>query len=403
MPDVNSQALPPAVTFRPAQEVDTDSIVELLNRVYGNWGTVQHYRWKTQQTPTPFKLLPWLAVCDGKLVGHYGMLPYQAVLEGELIRAAQSVDAAVLPEYRRRGILASLEAAMLEQAAQAGVAMIYAFPGLFSLRMHDRVGYSPFTFVPEATCLLEPIPVWRAAVRHLPNDLRALWAVWKASRSRPDSAAAVSNLARLRQELLFVLSWAARAGRQAFPDSINGYTEITEAGSFTKDFDDLWQEVGPQVPIGLCKDAAYLRWRYASQPGASYRTLEARQNGRMVGFLVLRLSQGLQSEVCELVVAPPTHEAAFDLLAAARKMAVLKGKRVLNAWCAPHDPLQPAYSSAGFVFQSRLHSLARSRPWLSRWFYQAILYVKHLPPQQQAQIQAGARIWPLVKGDSDLV
>jgi GNAT superfamily N-acetyltransferase len=387
---------------RPSWPDDADAIVDLLNDVYGDWGSRDYWQWKYQQPPAPFRLTSAVADLNGQIIGHYGIVPLEAVLNGKTVRGAQVVDAAVLPTYRRRGIFTALARYVLDHAAQVGVTLIYAFPGLFSLAMNHRLGFSSVAFVPEMVRVLQPRRALATVLRLLPGDVHALWTVRREMFWSPDT---VRRLARLRRSLLLLASWAsdpmgAWSGR---PRLLGGTGfKLRSADEFDTRFDALWAQVHDSVGLGVCKDASYLTWRYLLNPFGCYEITVAEHGKEVIGCLVMHHA-GLRSDITELLALPGRTDVVPSLLTAAITQARRAGSIVLTAWAPVEHPYHARLRQVGFVSQRHLHWLAERWPALARWFYQVIIYARHLSLDQQAQLVACTRTWLLTMGDSDLV
>ena len=386
--------------LRPATTADADDIVRLLNTVFGDWGNRDYWLWKYTQTPAPFQTPSAVAELDGQIIGHFGVVPVQAVLNGETVRGAQTVDAAVLPSYRRRGIHFALGRYVLGQAAQSGVTWIYAFPGLFSLAVDQRIGYRPVAYLPEMVRLLQPGRAGARVLRGLPGDLRALYRARRAGAWTPDT---VQRLARLRRSLLWAASWTSEPVYprllRAPAVEIHDY-DLTQG--FDARFDILWAQVKPDTQLGVAKDTVYLTWRYADNPRGPYDALVARRGAEIVGLLIER-SAGRSSAIAELVVLPGQVDAVSGLVAAAARNARARGSLILTAWAPPQHPYHALLKEAGFVSQRRLHRLAARWPAMARWFYQVVDHAQHLPPAIREQLATLVEKCSLSMGDSDLI
>ena len=386
--------------MRPVQPDDVDAVVDLLNTVYGDWGNRDYWWWKYQQPPTSFRLPSTVADLNGQIIGHYGIVPLKATLNGKTVRGAQVVDAAVLPAWRHRGIFTTLARYVLDHAVQAGVTLIYAFPGLFSLAMNHRLGFSSIAFVPEMVQVLRPWQALMLTLRLLSGDIHALYAARREAYWSPDR---VRRLARLRRSLLFLASWASDPAVARSRES--GKLEVVEhdlAEGFDARFDTLWVHVSDNTDLGVCKDASYLTWRYRLNPRGSYRVFVAKRGTEMVGFLVIRHA-GLNSDITELLALPGCTDVVLDLLATAIAQARRAGSLVLTAWAPAGHPYHASLRQVGFVSQKRLHWLSERCSVLARWFYQVIDYAQHLSPDHQDQLAVCAKTWSLTMGDSDLV
>jgi GNAT superfamily N-acetyltransferase len=386
--------------MRLVQPDDADNVVDLLNTVYGDWGNRDYWRWKYQQPPTSFRLPSTVADLNGQIIGHYGIVPLKATLNGKTVRGAQVVDAAVLPAWRHHGVFTTLARHVLDHAVQADVTLIYAFPGLLSLAMNHRLGFSSIAFVPEMARVLRPWQALMQALQLLPGDIYALCTARREAYWPPDT---VRRLARLRRSLLFLASWASDPvmARSGAPRELS-VTEYDLAEGFDVRFDTLWAQVSDNTDLGVCKDASYLTWRYRLNPRGCYRVFVARRGTEMVGFLVIRHA-GLNSDITELLALPDCTDVVLDLLATAIAQARQAGSLVLTAWAPVGHPYYASLRRAGFVSQVRLHRLSERCSALARWFYQVIDYAQHLSLDQQNQLAVFAKTWSLTMGDSDLV
>jgi GNAT superfamily N-acetyltransferase len=381
------------------QPDDADAVVDLLNTVYDDWGNRDYWWWKYQQPLTPFRLPSAVADLNGQIIGHYGIVPLKATLSGKTVRGAQVVDAAVLPAWRHHGIFMTLARYVLDHAVQAGVTLIYAFPGLLSLAMNHRLGFSSIAFVPEMVRVLRPWQALMLALRLLPGDIYALCTAHREAYWPPDT---VRRLARLRRSLLFLTSWASDPAVARYGESGKTIVEHNLAEGFDARFDTLWAQVSGNTDLGVYKDASYLTWRYRLNPRGCYRVFVAKRGTEMVGFLVIRHT-GPNSDITELVALPGCTDVVLDLLATAIAQARRAGSLVLTAWAPARHPYYASLRRAGFVSQMRLHRLSERCPVLARWLYQVIDYAQHLSPDQQNQLAVLAKTWSLTMGDSDLV
>jgi GNAT superfamily N-acetyltransferase len=387
----------PDYRMRPAVPDDAPAIVDLLNTVYGDWGDLDLWRWKYRDPPAPFRIPSLVAECDSRLVGHHGALPVSGVLNGQTVRAAQFVDAAVLPAHRRRGIHSALARLTIEAAAAAGVSFIYAFPGLLSQRVDRAFGLEPITFVPEMVRVLS----WRRALltglRNLPRYLALLWRWARGERLSPSST---GQLARLRQALVVLGGWLSdpvldhRMPRKS--------VAVQPAGSVNGRYDLLAQRLGAGTQLGLVKDASYLEWRYERHPRRSYRILEASDGDDLVGYAVVRPG-GTLSELCELAVLADRESVLLGLLAAAVRLARAAGSLALSAWMPAGQPAHGLLRRAGFISPRRLHRLAGRWPALAARIYQATLCDAHVALADWDRLREAGRHWSLAMGDSDLV
>ncbi len=61
------------------------------------------------------------------------------------------------------------------------------------------------------------------------------------------------------------------------------------AGDIKEEFDELWDRNKGLAPVIQVRDSIYLNWRYQSIPGFNYRSFAIMWNGRLSGYIVIRL------------------------------------------------------------------------------------------------------------------
>lgn len=385
--------------IRPVQPADGPGIVRFLDEVYGHWGSLDDWRWKYLAPPASFRLDSVLAEYEGRIVGHYGLLPLEAIVNGQGAPVAQGIDAGVLPEYRRGGVYTALARVVLGRAIDAGVTLIYAFPGILSLNVNLQHGYRAVAFVPEMVRVLNLWRALRLAWTFLPGDLLALRAVRRRETRTPE---AVRRLIRLRRSLLLLASFATtpnltRSGK--LPGSGLTFSLVEH---FDARLDALWAQIHSGLDIGLVKDSHYLTWRYSRHPSGCYQIIAAEEGERWVGCLVIRHT-GLRSEIADFLVLPERTDVVDGLLAAASAQTQKVGSVVLSIWATTAHPCYAGLRRAGFISSARLFGLAQRWAALARQLYQIIIYIQHLPLEQQVRLTVQAGTWPFSMGDSDLV
>jgi predicted N-acetyltransferase YhbS len=379
---------------RLTKKQDAPAISALLNTVFGNWGDQATWSWKYEKTPTPFRLNSAVAAVDGRLVGHYGIIPLTISHHGKVIRGAQAVDAAVLPEYRRQGMMSTLARCVLEAAAEAQVPFIYAFPGLYSLKLNQRIGFQPVMFIPEMVRLLDAKRFLIERLRSFPTDMRTFWR-W---RYKGDwSPNVLARLTHLRTTFLWMLSWWS-APVWHHNMLANDFT-VRRLSAFDASFDTFYQA---DVVLSLEKSADYLTWRYLQHPDQVYQSWGAYRSGDLVGYLVMNIAE-FKCSICELAYLPNNEHVIFPLVETATRAAREAGRHLLSAWVSENNPLWPAFRKLGFISPYRLHRFAANCERLSAQFYQIILYTQHLHSQLKTQLLDDLRFWSLAMGDSDLI
>ena len=301
--------------------------------------------WKFARNPHgPARI--WVADDGGRIAGCYILNPVMLRVGEAAVHGAQAVDAAVSPDYRGRGVFTDLARAALTDAANDGIALVFAFPSAGAFGGQVRVGFRPQFAIPKAY--------------------------------RP-------------------LLWPPR--RWTFDGLTRG-----EVSAFDARF-DIFSKHARAGEIALQRDADYLQWRYYDHPAKTYDTITCERHGQICGYCVLmigprrkKLSQGY---VVDFQVLPDSGPAARFLACHALERLRSLGAQVAMSWERPSGPEQEALASYGF--SSRYASIRRRlmRPSYIDLFI-AYDHQREMPqePQPVRSLDEPPR-WSLVPGDLD--
>lgn len=112
-------------------------------------------------------------------------------------------------------------------------------------------------------------------------------------------------------------------------------TKIELVGAVDERWDRFLRQVAPEYRFLVCRDQAYLRWRYFERPGFDYRLFAAFERGRLEGWSVFRREDDrlIWGDALLRRQAP---ELAEPLLAAALDSPFAAGVKQIEGWFAPH-------------------------------------------------------------------
>lgn len=231
---------------------DTEAICALLRRAFPDnaKGRPEVLAWQYWDNPFGAPTV-WLWEDDGRVVGHYAVVPYPARVAGRPALLGIGIDAAVDPQYQGRKLFGPLTSALYAAALADGMAAIVCYPNDNSVRGIARQGWHELGLL--RTSLLPLRADWYARRTGVPAPLLAPAVALAGRRTR----AAASRLA------------------------------TREVAQVPDDADELWAQVEPALVSGVVRDGRWLRWRYADRPGPSpYRVFEARRDGRLQALAV---------------------------------------------------------------------------------------------------------------------
>ena len=331
--------------FRPEDKPAVISVLrESIDDWQGDWADA-YWEWKFERNPRgPGRI--WVGDDGGRIAGCYIWNPVRIRWGDTTFLGAQSVDAAVHPDYRGRGLFTDLARTAMEDDATGELALVYAFPVEAAVRGQVRVGFKP-----------------RLTVSSLHRPL---------------------------------LSGVMR--RQRFHG-----LDVDTATSFHSRFDPFSQS-GRDSELTVARDAEYLQWRYCEHPTRGYETLVCERDGALCGYCVLsvdtteRLARGY---VVDLQVLPDSDPAAAFLVFHALRRLRSRGARVAISWARPAGPEQKGLAALGFSprYQSIQRRLRRAR-----YMSQLLVFENQAGPLRELLASRGATDplrWSLVPGDHD--
>lgn len=105
----------------------------------------------------PFEeLLMYVAIDNGRIVANYSAVPIRVVVNGEVRKAALSLNTMTDPEYAGRGLFTTLATALYDYLSSNGYAMIIGFPNFMSNRtFNTRLGWRTVLEIPTLKLDLE--------------------------------------------------------------------------------------------------------------------------------------------------------------------------------------------------------------------------------------------------------
>lgn len=273
--------------IRKFKEADVPEIVNLLNLVFTppKPFSEEWWHWKYEYNPSGFDATNgsiWVAEDNGKIIGHYAVIPCKMKFGRESIIAGQSVDTAVNPEYRRIGIFEAL-AKETYAAIKESYVFLFGFPSDMAYQGFLKLGWT----------------------KHSLTEL------WKFNNFDRPLGSMFSNRLYCTFGKLYLKSWTATkklssAGNR--PKSGNNF-KFEHIDKFPEELDSFWQENRNNEDTIVERSAQYLNWRFAKALG-DYDIWLARstQNDSILGYFVTSVASSKIKNVLNMVdiYAKPT-------------------------------------------------------------------------------------------------
>ena len=312
-----------SVVFRSYRPGDEAQILALFEEI-GHRHSHQFWEWINLRCPFGETIFE-VAEANGRIVGHYSVIPTPGSIAGRTLSSGLAIHAAVHPEFRNVTTIMTLCNDVYGQCMDRGLDFIYGFP-------NNNIW-------PIKVRLLDWISLGQITTLEL--------GLSGATSYKYDSGVYVEEVEFLTPNLL----------PEVLSDAMDGL--------------DLIQ-----------KDAAYLNWRYVERPDVEYTLLAARSNQDGKGYVVLKTYQKDEiryGHIVDIGVSQIDHEDLYQaLIMSAIEWAQKTILDVISCWAgdrAPHRRLldKLGFHPTGFAtnFGCRLLSSRARREELSleRWSF----------------------------------
>lgn len=237
---------------------DRDTIMEALSRFLISSSDHKRFQWLYENNPQG-QTRAWLAInkANNSIAGAAAAFPRPFYSGNDEILSWVLGDFCLDPQYRSLGPALQLQRACLSVLENSQGAFCYDFPSASMVAVYKRLGFS---MAGQMLRLAKPLRVDRKVKEMIQN------------RAAQRVVASVGNT------LLKIASPRAKAD-EALEISI-------QQGSCGEEFTTLAEEQRGNFRFCLQRSAAYLIWRYVSNPLAHHEIVTARRDGRLVGYVV---------------------------------------------------------------------------------------------------------------------
>jgi len=246
------------------QEGDEESIIQLMKLVWPQFEhTIEHWRWKYQNNPLGYLLV--VAECKNEIVGQTASLGVDLMIDNSIIRGSQGCESAVHPEFRRQGMLETMEKFMRKKSAEEGIPISYGFPNEPLYYGLIKSGWFDVCMVPELIFCIDTYNVIKRRYRRL------------------GKFQVVSYFSKFADELF---SLRRDEGSKALN---RDHLKTQEVVSFDEHIDKFWEKVSSKFTLGVVKTSKYLNWRYLKKPRSDYKAFIVEDDSQIEGYVVLSI------------------------------------------------------------------------------------------------------------------
>ncbi len=328
----------PRATFRNPSEADGPQLLDLLFRAFHRWPQFEleatpldHVCWKMRSDPIAARH-QWVAVIDGRIVAMMLRIVRRVRVKGRDHIVRDGVDAAIDSRYEGQRLMG----AMLDHslASPHGSEIDLTFSYTTNPRMERRslrLGFKPLTNpiqVLEKPCRPRAIAARRKERfgGRLPAPLAALGIELKAAWNR----------------LRYPPFWRA----------VKRVWSIETLERFDGRTDRFFDEAARPFDFLVVRHQEYMNWRYCDPGAARFTVRIAEQEGSILGYLILKVSEG-EGYIADILALPGRADVVRSLIEDALHRFREAGLEQVNCWMIARHPYNGILRRYGLMNSGR--------------------------------------------------
>ena len=321
-------------TIRNATEADEPQMVELLFRAFHRWPAfeidvpaIDHLRWKMRSDPIASRH-HWVSEIDGRVVAMLLAIARRVRVGGRDYLAQESVDAAVDPRYQGARLYSSMaeHVATVAENAEFDLAFWYGTNPRTRLRQRSE----------HRKALANPIQV-------LQKPYRARTIVARRREKHGGRVPAPLAVLRIKAEVAF-----NRLGHRPYWRPAKCAWPITTLERFDERIEGFFSEAARPFDFVIVRDKNYMNWRYCDPAAARFTVRFAEQEGRILGYLVLKVSDG-EGYIVDLLALPGRIDVVRSLVEDALHFFREAGVELVTCWMISRHPYNGILRRYGFI------------------------------------------------------
>ncbi|MBI0584222.1 MAG: GNAT family N-acetyltransferase [Methanomassiliicoccus sp.] len=325
--------LPSEPGVRPYEKGDEERIVPFLEKNMGWPATdvsvspLDHWRWKFLSNPLGFHLV-CVAEIDGAVISHSASIPVRMKVGDRTVVASQGVDLCTDPAFRGAGLIGRTMVCRNAMKDQHDVRLDFGFPNQASYRL--SLGKQGF----------HDLGITMLQHRYIIDEEQ----FFKKVRFGPIKRIGYSTYIMLKRPL----------GPRV---DVGGGITLGREREMGEEFDNLYAKASEAFDMMIVRDSGFLTWRYGDHRGGDFIVRTARDNGRLVGYMVHREEVKDGSRFLNIVdaLADPAAPDAIPLLLL-DCISMAKGMEIETVLCCLPEahPYGKHLAEAGFLSQVRM-------------------------------------------------
>jgi hypothetical protein len=257
---------------RAFQPGDEEEIVKLLKLVFDGWpnfdlicSPLEHWRWKYQDNPLGMNRIA-VGVSNNIMIGCDHSLPLRIKIGNRVYLSTQGVDTAVHSDFRGMAIFNKMMDLVIKMRKETGVQLHY--------------------FLTWNLILRKSLPKLYREFPHIVMRLYRIHDVNLQLRKQPIKNALIYKYGF---HLVKLANRCRNSLRLHTPSSYDFH--IRKITHFDERIEMFWKEIKDHYNFIVERSQGYLNWRYIDSRGGDYLVKIAEANGKILGYMVLRINK----------------------------------------------------------------------------------------------------------------
>ena len=311
-----------------------DEIVQLLELAIEGWSnpsveysSLDHWRWKHLCNPLGKSCIS-VGVSEEHIIGCNHAIPRKVKIGRGCILCNNGVDSAVHPGFRRRGVYSKTLELLNQLSIEDRVKLRYAVTqnpiiighrsGDYRLFPHDVM---VFVRIQDVDLHLQMMPEKYAMMKSYGFHLAKIY----------------NNLRKILKK----------------PLRSDWDIPIQRINSFTERINVFWKEIRDHYGFIVERTKDYLNWRYCDPRGGDYVVNVAEEDGKTLGYNVLRIDRRRGEYpvgfIVDLLSLPHRLDVAEALLANAVDYFDVNAVNIVGSLVVKRHPYEKIFNSFGFL------------------------------------------------------
>lgn len=320
------------IIVRRYQKGDEFGIVELLDHVFQGWpdrdipcSKVEHWRWKYLDNPLGMNNIS-VAITNDKIIGANHGIYFHLKLGEKILLCSQGTDAAVHPDYQGQGLYTKLgEPRKIVHQQNNREIDVSILTSHILIERAKRLERHFFHYEILNMLKVQDVKLHLAKTNTRYPLLKGIgYKILKATQHH-------------------TLPGESNKGKNL---------QISPIDKFTDKINTFWNEIKNEYAFIYERTKKYMNWRYCNPCAGNYTVLQADNDGKMLGYIVLKVNKFKDypvGNITDLLTLPNREDVISALLEKAIQMFNDLNVNSTRFWVIKNQPIEETSKKIGFV------------------------------------------------------